>query len=351
MTIDRRKLQAFVDRTLGDIGSLLTAGLVVLGDQLGLYRAMADGELVTSDELAARTDTAERPVREWLAAQAAAGYVDYDAVSGRYRLPAEQALVLTDDASPVCTLGGFQAMVAALLAVPRVREAFRSGAGVGWGDHDPDLFAGVERFFRPAYATYLARAWIPALDGVEARLRAGARVADVGCGRGVSTVIMATAYPGSTFVGFDPHEPSLAAGRARAEAKGVGARCRFERASAQDYPGVYELVTTFDCLHDMGDPVAAAAHVRRSLAAGGTWMLVEPFAGDRVEENLTPAGRIYYGASTLVCTQAALAEGADDALGAQAGEMRLRAVVGAAGFTRVRRAAVTPFNLVLEVRP
>lgn len=351
MPIDREKLAAFVERTLGDVGALLTAGLVVLGDRLGLYRAMADGVPVDAGELAARTGTTERYVREWLGAQAAAGYVEYDAATGRYRLPPEHALVLADDASPVCMLGGFQAMTAALKAEPRVRDAFRTGDGVGWGEHDPELFAGVERFFRPAYATHLVRSWIPALDGVAARLAAGARVADVGCGHGASSIIMARAYPRATVVGFDVHEPSLAAARARAADAGVGDRCRFERASAAAYPGTYDLVTTFDCLHDMGDPVAAAAHVRGSLAPDGTWMLVEPFAGDRVEDNLTPVGRVYYGASTLVCTPASLAEPGRYGLGAQAGEARLREVLVAAGWTRVRRAAATRFNLVLEVRP
>ncbi len=350
MPIDRQKLAAFVEQTLGDVGSLLTAGLVVLGDRLGLYRAMADGEPVTSHELAARTATAERYVREWLAAQAAAGYVEYDPATERYRLPPEHALVLADETSPVSMLGGFQAMTAALKAEPHVRDAFRTGAGVDWSAHDPDLFAGVERFFRPAYATHLVRSWIPALDGVAERLAAGGRIADVGCGHGASTVILARAYPRTTVVGFDVHEPSLVAARARAGAAGVADRCRFERAAAAAYPGTYDLVTTFDCLHDMGDPVAAAAHVRASLADGGTWMLVEPFAGDRVEDNLTPVGRVYYGASTLVCTPASLAQPGARGLGAQAGESRLREVVTAAGFTRVRRAAATRFNLVLEVR-
>jgi SAM-dependent methyltransferase len=352
MPIDREKLRRFVDQALGDIGALLTGGLVVIGDKLGLYKAMAGAGPLSSAELAERTGTAERYVREWLAAQAAAGYVAYDAATARYLLPDEQALVLADDTSPVCMLGGFTAMTAALRAEPAVTEAFRTGAGVPWDRHDPGVFEGVERFFLPGYATHLVRSWIPALEGVEAKLRAGARVADVGCGRGASTLLMANAYPRSSFVGFDYHAPSIETARRHATAKGVAERCRFEVASAKDFPGEgYDLIACFDCLHDMGDPVGAAAHVRAALAPAGTWMVVEPFAGDRVEENLTPVGRVYYSASTLVCTPASLAQEVGAGLGAQAGEARLRAVVTAAGFTRCRRAAETPFHLVLEVRP
>ncbi len=348
---DQARVEAFVHQALGDIGGALTAALVVVGDKLGLYRAMASAGPLTSAELAARTGTAERCVREWLAAQAAAGYVEYDAASGRFTLPAEQAVALADESSPAFVVGAFQAMVAAMRAAPQVTAAFRSGGGVGWHEHDPDLFVGTERFFRPSYNMHLVVAWIPALDGVRDQLAAGARVADVGCGLGASTIIMAQAFPRSTFVGFDYHAPSIERARERAAAAGVSDRVRFEVATAKAYPGTYDFVTCFDCLHDMGDPVGAAAHVRESLADSGTWMLVEPRAGDAVEENLHPLGRVFYSVSTLVCTQASLAQEVGAALGAQAGEARLREVATAAGFSHFRRATETPFNLVFEARP
>jgi 2-polyprenyl-3-methyl-5-hydroxy-6-metoxy-1,4-benzoquinol methylase len=348
--IDQTKLEAFVHKALGDIGSALTASLVVIGDKLGLYRGMAAAGPVTSAELAARTGTAERCVREWLAAQAAAGYVDYDVSSGRYSLPAEHAVALTDDDSPACVLGGFQGMTAAMRAAPKVTDAFRTGNGLGWHEHDPELFVGVERFFRPGYNANLVSAWIPALEGVEAKLQSGARVADIGCGHGASTIIMAKSYPRSTFVGFDYHDASIEQARQRAKEAGVADRVRFEVAAAKSYPGTYDLVAFFDCLHDMGDPVGAARHVRESLTPDGAWMLVEPRAGDQVQENLNPVGRIFYSVSTLVCTQASLAQEVGAALGAQAGEARLRDVLTQAGFTRIRRAAETPFNLILEAR-
>ena len=348
--IDQTKLEAFVHKALGDIGSALTASLVVIGDKLGLYRGMAAAGPVTSAELAARTGTAERCVREWLAAQAAAGYVDYDVSSGRYSRPAEHAVALTDDDSPACVLGGFQGMTAAMRAAPKVTDAFRTGNGLGWHEHDPELFVGVERFFRPGYNANLVSAWIPALEGVEAKLQSGARVADIGCGHGASTIIMAKSYPRSTFVGFDYHDASIEQARQRAKEAGVADRVRFEVAAAKSYPGTYDLVAFFDCLHDMGDPVGAARHVRESLTPDGAWMLVEPRAGDQVQENLNPVGRIFYSVSTLVCTQASLAQEVGAALGAQAGEARLRDVLTQAGFTRIRRAAETPFNLILEAR-
>ncbi|HVO27447.1 MAG TPA: class I SAM-dependent methyltransferase [Candidatus Margulisiibacteriota bacterium] len=349
--MDQSRVEGFVHKALGDLGSALTASLVVIGDKLGLYQAMADAGPLTPAELAARTGTVERCVREWLAAQAAAGYVDYDATTQRYTLPAEHAVALVDENSPACVLGGFQGMTAAMRAEPKVAAAFRTGAGVGWHEHDPQLFEGVERFFRPGYNANLVNTWIPALEGVEAKLTAGARVADVGCGHGASTIIMAKAFPRSIFVGFDYHRASIERARERAAAAGVSERVHFEVASAKNYPGIYDLVACFDCLHDMGDPVGAATHVRQSLKADGTWLLVEPRAGDHTEDNLNPVGRLFYSVSTLVCTQASLAQEVGAALGAQAGEARLRDVVTCAGFTHFRRATETPFNLVFEARP
>src|SRR2546422_5142187 len=289
MAINPDKLKEFVGKAVGDLGATLGAALVVIGDKLGLYKAMKDGPL-TSEELAKKTSTSERYVREWLAAQAAGGYVSYDAKAGRYFLTDEQAECLTNEASPACVLGGFQAMVAAVKTAPKVMEAFRSGKGVGWHEHEPDLFQGTERFFRPGYNAHLAAEWIPALEGVDAKLKAGAVVADVGCGHGASTIIMAKAYPQSKFRGFDYHKPSIDAATQRAKEAGVSARVSFEVASAKDYPGTYDLVAFFDCLHDMGDPVGASAHVRQSLKPDGTWLLVEPFAKDKVEDNLNPIG-------------------------------------------------------------
>ena len=345
-------IEQFVHKALGDVGSALTASLVVIGDKLGLYRALDEGGPATPAELAARTGTAERYVREWLSAQAAAGYVTYDPASRRYALPAAHAASLTDDTSPACVLGAFQAMTAAMRAEPRIADGFRTGKGVGWHEHDPDLFVGVERFFRPGYNAHLVNEWIPSLDGVQDKLERGARVADVGCGLGASTIIMAKAFPRSTFVGFDYHAQSIERARERARAAGVANRTHFETATAKGYPGTgYDLVSFFDCLHDMGDPVGAARHVRDSLAADGTWLLVEPFANDEVEENLNPVGRLFYSVSTLVCTPNSLSQEVGLALGAQAGEARLRDVLRQAGFSRVRLATATPFNLVIEARP
>jgi len=349
--IDETKVEAFVHKAVGDLGAALTASMVVIGDKLGLYRAMAGAGPLTSAELAARTETAERCVREWLAAQAAAGYLTYDAKRGAYELPAEHAVALTDEDSPACVLGGFQGMTAAMRAEPKVTAAFRNGRGVGWHEHDAELFAGTERFFRPGYNAHLVNEWIPALDGVTDKLTRGAEVADVGCGHGASTIIMAKAFPRSRFVGFDYHAASVDAARTKAAAAGVADRVRFEVASAKNYPGTYDLVAYFDCLHDMGDPLGAAQHVRQALKPDGTWLLVEPAAGDHVEDNLNPLGRLFYSVSTLVCTQASLAQEVGTALGAQAGEARLRDIVTQAGFERFRCATRTPFNLVLEARP
>src|SRR5262245_37848354 len=346
------EIEQFVHKALGDVGSALTASLVVIGDKLGLYRALNEGGPATPAELAKRTDTTERYVREWLSAQAAAGYVSYDPRSKRYALPAAHVPCLTDDTSPACVLGAFQAMTGAMKAEPKITEGFRSGCGVGWHEHDPDLFIGVERFFRPGYNAHLVDEWIPALDGVKQKLERGALVADVGCGLGASTIILAKAFSRSSFVGFDYHAESIERARERAGAAGVADRTRFETATAKAFPGRdYDLVCFFDCLHDMGDPVGAARHVREALAPDGTWLLVEPFANDQVEANLNPVGRIFYSVSTLVCTPASLSQEVGLALGAQAGEARLRAVLEEAGFTRIRLAASTPFNLIIEARP
>lgn len=352
MAVDQSKLEQFVGKAVGDLGAALTAALIVIGDKLGLYKAMAAGGPVTSAELAARSGTVERYVREWLAAQAAAGYVSYDAATGRYYLSEEQAAALADENSPAFILGGFQAMTAAMKAEPKLAEAFRTGKGLGWHEHDPALFQGTERFFRPGYNANLVNSWIPALDGVDAKLKQGAQVADVGCGLGASTIIMAKSYPKSRFVGFDYHAASIDQARRKAQEAGVADRTRFEVSTAKDYPGTgYDFVTFFDCLHDMGDPVGAAAHVRSTLDDEGTWMVVEPFAHDEVEKNLNPIGRVFYSASTMICTPASLAQEVGMALGAQAGEKRLREVITAGGFRRVRRATETAFNMVLEARP
>jgi SAM-dependent methyltransferase len=350
MAVDQKKLEAFVGKAVGDLGAALTATLVTIGDKLGLYKALAAGP-ATAEELATRAGMAERYIREWLNAQAAAGYVMYDPTAGRYFLTEEQAECFTNEESPACVLGGFQAMVAAMKAAPKVMEGFQTGRGVGWHEHDPELFHGTERFFRPGYNMHLVSGWIPALEDVLPKLEAGATVADIGCGHGASTIIMAKSFPRSRFRGFDYHPPSVEAARKRAEQAGVADRVTFDVAAAKDFPGTYDLIAFFDCLHDMGDPVGAAAHVRQALRPDGTWLLVEPFAGDRVEDNLNPIGRVFYSASTLVCTPASLAQEVGAALGAQAGEARIRDVMEQAGFTRFRRATQTPFNLVYEVRP
>jgi SAM-dependent methyltransferase len=350
--LDEAKVGEFVGRVVGELGATLNAGLVVIGDRLGLYKAMDGAGGLTPGELAERTGTSERYVREWLNAQAAGGYVDYDPGERRYSLPPEHAFVLADEASPYFMPGAFQLMTASVRDEPRITEAFRSGAGVGWHEHNHGVFEGCERFFRPGYAANLAASWIPALDGVEEKLHAGATVADIGCGHGASTILMAQAYPNSRFVGYDYHDGSIEEARERAREAGLSDRVSFEVAPAAGYPGSgYDLVCTFDCLHDMGDPVGASRHVLASLAEDGTWLIVEPFANDRVEDNLNPVGRVYYGASTFLCTPASLSQEVGLALGAQAGEARLRDVVTSAGFRQFRRATETPFNLVLEARP
>jgi len=348
----QEKLEEFLGKVVADLGAAMNAALVVLGDRLGLYRALASSGPVSPEELARRTHTRERYVREWLCAQAAGGYLSYDSQTKRFWLPPEQAAALADETSPAYVAGGFHVAEAVVRAQERAADNFRSGKGMAWGDHAHCLFEGTERFFRPSYLGNLTRSWIPSLDGVEARLRSGARAADVGCGLGASTILMAQTYPRSTFCGFDAHAGSIALARERAQAAGVADRIRFEVARSTDFPGSgYDFVAHFDCLHDMGDPVGAARHVRRSLAADGVWMIVEPLAGDRIEENLNPVGRVYYAASTMLCVPASLADGEPGmALGAQAGEARIRAVVHEGGFTRFRRASQTPFNSVFEAR-
>ena len=353
MSIDQEKLNQLLNQFVADFGASLHAGMAVIGEELGLYRAMAKaGHPVTPSELAQLTDTNERYVREWLCSQAAGGYVSFDSKTERYFLSEEQAFTLADQKSPAYLPGAFVLAISALQAVPKISERFRTGEGFGWHEHDPGLFAGTELFFRPGYAANLVTSWIPALSSVEEKLKSGAKVADVGCGLGASTVLMAQAYPRSKFLGFDYHDRSIEMARERAAEGGVADRVRFEVAKAKDFPGDnYDFVTFFDCLHDMGDPVGAAAHVREALAPDGTWMIVEPFANDRVQDNLNPVGRIYYSASTLLCTPASLSQEVGLALGAQAGEARLRQIVTDAGFKHFRRATETPFNLVFEARP
>ncbi|HSI30891.1 MAG TPA: methyltransferase domain-containing protein [Miltoncostaeaceae bacterium] len=351
-SIDADKLMAFVYRAVDEVGATLNAALVVMGDKLGLYRALAEAGPLTPAELSERSGASERYVREWLNAQAAGGYVEYDPADGRYTLPPEHAVALTDQESPAYLPGFFQVAVGSVLDSPRITEASRTGAGVGWHEHNHEVFDGCERFFRTGYNANLLGSWLPALDGVVEKLERGAKVADVGCGHGASTILMAQAFPKSTFVGSDYHARSIETARARAAEAGLSEQIRFEVAPASAIPGGgYDLVTMFDCLHDMGDPAGAAAQVRDSLAADGTWMIVEPAAGDAVEDNLNPVGRAYYAFSTLLCTPASLSQDVGLALGAQAGEARIREVVTAGGLTRFRRATETPFNAVYEARP
>jgi 2-polyprenyl-3-methyl-5-hydroxy-6-metoxy-1,4-benzoquinol methylase len=346
------RLNELLGRAVVDFGATFHAALVRIGDKLGLYRALADTGPQSPAELAERTGTAERYVREWLCNQAAGGYVMYDPRTGKFHLSEEQAFALADESSPAFLPGAFQCALAAIKAEERLAERFKSGKGLGWHEHDPELFVGTERFFRPSYAANLISSWIPSLEGVEEKLTKGARVADVGCGLGASTILMAGSYPKSEFIGFDYHDKSIETAKQRARAVGMSDRTRFEVAKAKEYPGSgYDLVTFFDCLHDMGDPKGASSHVLSTLKKDGTWMIVEPFAGDKIEDNLNPIGRAFYGASTLLCTPASLSQEVGLALGAQAGENRLREVVTGGGFSRFRRVAQTPFNLVFEAKP
>ena len=345
-------LEQFLGKMLGDIGAAMSGSLVLIGDKLGLYRALAEHGPMDAAELARRTETTERNIREWLAAQAASGYVNYDAATQKYSMSPEQIAVLADEKSEFCMLGGFECIASTYKDEPLVTNSFRSGRGVGWHEHSQCLFRGTERFFRAGYASHLVQDWLPALDGVVEKLKRGAKVADIGCGHGASTILMAQAFPNSQFVGFDYHLASIHRAEQAARDVGVADRCNFEVASAKEFGGNdYDLVAVFDCLHDMGDPVGAAKHIRQSMRDDGTWMIVEPFANDATADNLNPLGRIFYAASTMVCVPASQNQEVGLALGAQAGEARLREVVQSGGFTRVRRAAATPFNLILEARP
>jgi SAM-dependent methyltransferase len=350
--IDESKLNEFMGKAISDMGAAMHAALILLGDRLGLYKAMEDNLPVTSASLAERTGLHERYVREWLNANAASGYISYDSATGTYTLPPEQALALAVEDSPVFLPGAFQIISACYNDAPKIESAFRTGAGVGWHEHHHDLYHGTERFFRPNYNANLVSGWIPALDGVQEKLVRGAKVADVGCGLGASTILMAKAFPNSTFYGFDYHAGSIEMARQAADKAGLGGRIQFEVAPAKSFPGNdYDFIAFFDCLHDMGDPAGAAAHVRQALNPDGTWMIVEPFAQDTPEANHNPLGRIFYSASTMFCVPASLSQEVGAALGAQAGEQRIRSVVLSGGFTRFRRATETPFNLVFEARP
>ena len=347
--MNEAKLHEFMGKLVTDLSGAAMVASIVVGEELGLYRAMADGEPLTASDLAKRTGCNERLVREWLNAQAAAGYVEY--VDGSYRLPAEQALALAVEDSPVYVAGGATVLASLFLDKDKQVAAMRGTGAIPWGDHHACMFSGVEKFFRPGYKNHLVSAWLPALDGVVAKLQAGAKVADVGCGHGASTVILAQAFPKSRFYGFDFHQPSIATARTRAIEGGVAERITFSQAMAQAYTErEFDLICFFDCLHDMGDPVGAARRAYESLKADGTVLLVEPFAGDKISDNFTPVGRMYYAASTFLCTPNSLSQDVGLGLGAQAGEARLRQVFAEAGFTRFRRATETPFNLILEAR-
>lgn len=352
MNINEEKLNNLLGKFVVDLGATLSAGSIVIGEKLGLYKAMRDaGKAVTSEELAQITDTNERYVREWLNGQAASGYIEYDAESKSYFMTDEQAFVMTDETSAAYLPGAFVLATSTLQATPKIAERFKTGEGLGWHEHHEGVFCGTELFFRPGYGAHLVSDWIPALDGVEEKLKAGGKVADVGCGHGASTILMAQAYPNSEFYGFDYHDKSIETARKKAQEAGVSDRVKFEVAHAKNYSGTdYDLVATFDCLHDMGDPVGASAHIKNSLNESGSWLIVEPFAGDTPESNHNPVGRIYYSASTLICTPASLNQEVGLALGAQAGEERLRQVVTEGGFGSLRRASETPFNIILEAK-
>jgi 2-polyprenyl-3-methyl-5-hydroxy-6-metoxy-1,4-benzoquinol methylase len=350
--LDEAKLEEFMGQAVTDLGAAMNGALVMVGAQLGLWEAMNGGGAMTAADVAGQSGISERYCREWLSAQAASGYVEYDADAETFTLPPEQAMAFADKDSPVYMLGGYHVVSSAFKDRDRIAERFRSGDGFGWHEHDPELFLGTEVFFRPGYKAHLVEEWLPALEGVEEKLRSGAKVADIGCGHGVSTFLMAQAYPESTFHGFDYHDASIERASAIAKEEGVADNTEFAVASAKDYPGDgYDLVCFFDCLHDMGDPVGAMKHVRETIDDDGTVMLVEPFANDALSDNLNPVGRIFYAASTLICTPSSLDQEVGLALGAQAGERRLSDVAREAGFARFNRATETPFNLILEAKP
>ena len=350
--LDPVKLESFVGQAVTELGAAISGLLVHVGDRLGLYKAMAGAGPLTPADIAARTATSERYVREWLGNQAAGGYVVYHPADSSYELSPEQAMVLADEASPVFLGGAFETIASCYSDADRLLDAFSTGAGIGWHEHDGRLFSGVARFFRSGYQAYLVEEWLPTLTGVVDKLTAGASVADIGCGFGTSTIILAQAFEHSTFAGFDSHPESIEAARKAADRAGVGHRARFEVASAKEVRGTgYDLVCLFDALHDMGDPVGAARRIRQSMASDGSLMVVEPNAGDTVAENLNPVGRVYYGLSTAICTPGSLAQEVGLGLGAQAGAARLTAVLHEAGFRRVRVATRTPLNLILEARP
>lgn len=347
--MDEARLHDFMGKLVGDMGAAATLANVILGDELGLYRAMADSQPTTPEALAAKTGCHPRLVREWLNAQAASGYMTHD--KGLFVLPEEQAMALALEDSPAYMAGGAAVIAALFHDKDKLVAAMRGDGGLAWGDHHPCMFSGTERFFRPGYRTFLVAEWLPALEGVVAKLQAGAKVADVGCGHGASTLVMAQAFSASTFVGYDYHGPSITTANERAREAGLAERVSFQQASAKDYPGHdHDLVCFFDCLHDMGDPVGAARHANRALKPDGTVMLVEPYAEDSLDGNLNPVGRLFYAASTFICTPSSLSQEVGLGLGAQAGEARLRAVFEEAGFSRFRRATQTPFNLILEAR-
>jgi SAM-dependent methyltransferase len=349
--LDMDKLNAFIGQFVTDLGATVHTGMVVIGEKLGLYKALA-GDPMTSAQLALKTKTDERYLREWLSSQAAGGYITYDDKTNRFSLNAEQAFTLAKQDSPAYLPGAFELALGSLAAVPRITESFRNGAGMGWHEHVDGVFHGCEKFFRPGYAANLVSSWIPAMSGLKEKLEAGARVADVGCGKGASTLLMAAAFPNSSFFGFDYHDKSIEHARESARRLGLTDRVTFEVSKAKEFPGRdYDLVAVFDCLHDMGDPIGAAAHVRQSLAKDGSWMIVEPFANDDLKDNLNPVGRVYYSLSTLLCTPCSRSQEVGLCLGAQAGEKRIRQVVTMAGFSRFRRATETPFNIVFEARP
>ena len=349
--VDETKLNQFIGQMLGDLGGASSIAMVRLGDALGLYETLHAKGPMTCIQLARTAKVNERYLREWLSHQAASNYLAYDPKTSMFSLPPEQAMVFAVEDSPVYLMGGFDVMVALLDNQPKVQMALKSGGGVAWGDQAGCMFCAVARFFRPGYHNHLVNEWLPALDGVVEKLQRGAKVADVGCGHGWSTVLMAKAFPKSTFVGYDFHPGSIEEAQAHAEMHGVSANTRFEVGLAKDFPGKdYDLVTCFDCLHDMGDPAGASAHIRQSLKQDGTWMIVEPMAGNSLEENLNPVGRLYYAGSTMICLPTSLSQEVGAGLGAQAGEAKLREVITSGGFKTVRRATETPFNMVLEAR-